>query len=957
MMMKETVISRSVRLIFSGGMAFGIGMMAQPAMAQDANASMQRVEVTGSNIRRAQTETASAVQTLKREDIERSGKSTVAELLQTLAVDNQGSVPTSFGNGFATGASGISLRGLGAASTLVLINGRRVAPYGLADDGQKVFTDLNMIPVEAVERVEILKDGASSIYGSDAIAGVVNIILRKDYKGTTAKVAYGQSRYGDGQDYRATITHGFGDLSTDNYNVLLNFEYGKKGEINNRDRAGRAQIGRNDLRDLGFDADTGFAGAGFITADRGVSSSGSINGNVRNPNPDSLEYWNRSEKPNATNGFTPGYLGAPCSTFSKLPQTNNPFGGCLFDAQQQYSQIQPSAESYNFFARGTRQLNVDTQVYTELSLYKNNSVAATTPSTISGSVGFPGGPVTNTTVSLGAAHPDNPYFGQVARLRYLAADVGPRVSHVDSTFSRLVAGVKGSFADWDYDSALLFSENKVSNNQTGYLQRDVAFALLNPSAVNVAAAAARSAAYRALPAGTFWRIGENAVLNSAAMYAALSPAISNDAKTQVSQVDFKASREFGQLAGGAMGVAVGGEFRHESTRLDPTQGTEIGNIIGLGYSAYAGQRNVGALYAEVLAPVLKSLELSAALRADHYTDVGNSFTPKVGAKWTPIKELALRGTYAEGFRAPSAAENGVGGLAAFSTATDPARCAVGIAAACSPANVALITTPNPDLKPEKSKSYSLGMVWDPLPRTSVSVDFWQIDRSNEINQESITAAIAKGQLSRDTSSATTIPGDPGPITAVLTKYINSNNTRVRGVDLDLRQGFNLAADYGKLTFDAKWTHLFTWKRTEQDGTTFEYAGTHGNCDVTNCIGTPDDRINIGGTWERGALKVSSVVNYRGSIKNVNSKEDTACANTFADGTDAPGGCRIASFTTVDLTFRWKATPKIEVFGGVQNLFDKIAPLDPLTYGATSYNPLDYYGAAGRFMSVGMKYTF
>ena len=151
------------------GLALASALLALPvlpALAQDAPAAapIARVEITGSNIRRAEAETASPVQTLNAADIEKSGKSSVAELLQTLAVDNQGSVPTTFGGGFASGASGISLRGLGTSSTLVLLNGRRVAPYGLADDGQKVFADLNIIPLEAVERVEILKDGASAIY-------------------------------------------------------------------------------------------------------------------------------------------------------------------------------------------------------------------------------------------------------------------------------------------------------------------------------------------------------------------------------------------------------------------------------------------------------------------------------------------------------------------------------------------------------------------------------------------------------------------------------------------------------------------------------------------------------------------------------------------------------------------------------------------------------------------------
>eukprot|EP01034_Spumella_vulgaris_P026356 gene26356-32928_t len=147
----------------------------------------------------------------------------------------------------------------------------------------------------------------------------------------------------------------------------------------------------------------------------------------------------------------------------------------------------------------------------------------------------------------------------------------------------------------------------------------------------------------AIAQGLFWRIGENAGLNSAALYGALSPTIANDAETRINQLDVKASREVGQLPGGAMGVAVGAEYRRESTGLEPTQGTELGNIIGLGYSAYQGKRTASALYAELLAPVHKTLEASAALRYDHFSDVGDSYTPKAGLKWTPTRAFALRG--------------------------------------------------------------------------------------------------------------------------------------------------------------------------------------------------------------------------------------------------------------------------------------------------------------------------
>jgi iron complex outermembrane receptor protein len=950
--MTETPISRSISRLFAGGGAAGLALLALPllplpAQAQEAAPKpVQRVEVTGSNIRRSEAETASSVITLNRTDVERSGKTTVAQLLQSLAVDNQGSVPTSFGNGFAAGASGISLRGLGAASTLVLVNGRRLAPYGLADDGQKQFTDLNIIPTDAVERIEVLKDGASAIYGSDALAGVVNVILRRDYVGTTVRGSYGLTGDWDGHQTNAAITRGVGSLDTDRYNILFSLEYKKFNPIWYRDRDDRDWIGRADLRRWGYSSGQALGGTGAIIPGGGAGGPiSAINGNVR-PVGSTGDFVNRGT-------LIPG---AACSNFTNHPQ-GDPGGGCLIDGAQVYSQLMPKQENLSSYVRGAWQVTPDIQAYTDLNYYISQTNTSSTPSTVSGSVGFPGGPVNNSIVALGAGHPDNPFAGP-ATLRYLATDVGPRTNRIDSNFIRWIGGAKGSNLDWDWDSAILFSHNHINTHQHGFLQRDVTFALLDPSAANVAAARLNPA-YAALPPGTIWRIGENAFLNSPAMYAALSPTISSEANTKIVQGDIKATREFGGIPylAGKLGLAVGTEWRHENMELKPTTGTERGNIIGLGYSAYAGNRNVFALYGEALAPLPYNVEASLAMRWDHFTDVGDSWTPKAALKWTPTKQFALRGTFAKGFRAPGFAENGVGGLAAFSTAADTTRCALNVPGTCNPAQVALITSPNPDLSPERSKNYALGVIWDPLPRTSISVDYWKIKRSDEINQEQVDAAIAAGHVVRDPTNVSNVPGDPGQIIAVLTRYVNSAQSKVRGLDVDGRYAHRLPQDYGLASVDVKYTHIFEWLRTEQDGTTREFAGTHGNCDITNCTGTPDNKLNLRFGWERNDWRVSLNANYRGKIDNTLFRGDD-CAVTFDSGANAPNSsCELASFTTWDLVARWKPLPQWEIFGSIQNLFDKVAPLDPLTYGAVSYNPLDFEGARGRLFTLGARYTF
>jgi iron complex outermembrane receptor protein len=959
--MNETLISRAVRRLFGGGGVFGLALLALPgqALAQDTAAAppqqaqpVQRVQVTGSLIRRAQAETSQEVLTVNRADIEKSGKATVAELLQSLAVDNQGSVPVTFGNGFAPGASGISLRGLGVASTLVLVNGRRVAPYGLSDDGQKQFSDLNIIPADAVDRVEILLEGASSLYGSDAIAGVVNVILRHSFDGMTIRGSDGITGYWDGEQTTAAFTYGHGNLDTDKYNGLIALEYNKTDNIQCADRSDRDWACRNDLRRWGFSAQETLGGTGAITGPNAAGSA--INGNVRNPA--TLDYFNRGNLGPGT-GFTRTFPGANCLNFTNHPQ-DDPGGGCLIDGPMTYSQIQPVQEKISLYGRGTWQFHPDNQAYTELLWYTNTTDASTTPSTVSASEGSPAGAVSNASVSLGAGHPDNPYFGTAARLRYLAGDVGSRVSHIDSNFVRWMAGLKGTLYNWDYDTAILWSHNNVWNYQNGYLQRDVAFALLNPTADNVAAAMANPL-YAALPPGSLWRIGENAGLNSPAIYQALSPTIHSRSQTELALVDFKATRDFkGWLPNdAALGLAVGGEFRHEMSELDPTTGTSTGNIIGLGFSAYKGSHNVSALYTEALAPLPYKVELSAAIRWDRYTDVGSSWTPKGGIKWTPITQLAIRGTYARGFRAPGPAENGVGGLAAFTTAIDPVRCNLGVQVACNPASIALITRPNPNLQPEHSSSWDIGAIWDPIPRASLSVDLWRIKRRAEINQQQISQAIAVGDVVRDPSTADpTVPGDPGAISVVNAQFINSSQSVVKGIDLDGRYSYKLPGTWGTVSVDGKLTHFLRWERTDPDGTTVDFAGTHGNCDVTNCAGTPRNKVNMHFNWDYNQWRWTATLNYRDKFKNVLFQGD-ACASTFADGTDAPNGCEIASFYTIDLVARWKPAPKWEVFGSIQNITNKLPPLDPLTYGAASYNPADFAGARGRLFTLGARYTF
>ncbi|WP_369933406.1 TonB-dependent receptor [Xanthomonas tesorieronis] len=891
------------------------------AFAQEAATNLDRITVTGSNIPRTNTETPSPVQVVTRQEIDRTGKSTVAEYLQTLTSDGAGSIPKSFGNGFAGGGAGISLRGLGAGSTLVLLNGRRMATYGLADDGQKVFTDLSTIPLDAVERIDILKDGASAIYGSDAIAGVVNIILRSDFEGAILRGSYGMSGDSDGNARKATLTAGTGNFASDGWNAFFSLDVGKTDAIKISDRKDRKWIGTGDIRRYGYDAaDVQFISGAYLSG--GTAGGSGPNGSVFN------------------NDATPQLIALPgCASVSTIPGQTDATAqaqGCLGNTAQQFRDLSPEEEYVNVFGRASFAFGEGGEIYTEIGYSKKETVFSNTPSNVSGGWGYPGGPVNANSGAgatvLYAGHPDNP-LPYAARLRYNAWDVGPRVTDNTNEFNRFLAGVKGNWGEWSYDTAYLHSGTDLVNKRTGFLRYSAVQCVLgNP----------------ACAAGT-WRIGDDAGLNSQALYDYISPTISARAKSSLDMFNFTVSRSLADLQGGPLGLAVGTEWRRTSNSLTPQTYTDVGDIIGLGYSAYDGTQNVYAAYAELSAPVLEQLELSAAVRYDKYESGDSKATPKLGVKWTPAEWIALRASYAEGFRAPNPAENGDGGLAAFSNAVDPIRCAIDPANECTARSVAIITRPNAALTPEESKSYSVGFVLQPTASTSLTVDAWEIKRTNEIAQGNTRDAILAGDVLRDSNDIGGV-ADSGTILAVNTDYVNANSSRVRGIDTDIRQTFAIGP--GQLELDAQWSHLLKFERTEGD-TTYDYVGTHGNCDVTNCIGTPQDRINVGGTWKQNAWSVSGVINYISSIDNKDSRGGDYLA-FYADGSPVE---KIASFTTFDLSGRWNITDAFELNASVQNVFDRIAPLDPSTYGAVNYNPLHYSGAVGRYFTLGAKYTF
>ena len=888
------------------------------ALAQAAQKA-ERIEVTGSNIKRVDAETASPVQILKRDDIEKSGATSVSEVIRSLPVDNNGSISDAFGIGFAAGASGVSLRGLGVNSTLVLLNGRRMAPYGLADDGQRTFVDLNSIPLDAVDRIEILKDGASAIYGSDAIGGVVNVILRRDFEGLAANVSAGVSRHGDGDEYRGSLTVGKGNPSRDRFNVFGNIELSSRQSIVQSARGNH--VGTDDLRSQGWqDARLGNPLDPF-------SGASSIVGNVRPVDP--------------ATGLPTGGVGTYQSLGGCAPANVDADGYCRWSVTP-YSEIQPEVKRANALGRFTYMFGDSLEAYGEAALLTTKTKTMTTPTGNSSTWANVRdlAVVTSTLDFLPVGHPDNPFNDQHlgGRLRYVFADVGPRRNEYETTVTRIVGGVKGNAAGWDFDTGAGWVESKTDRSSTGYVRYSV---------------------FKEMLADGTYRFGDNIHLNTPEMYARLAPRLDNATKSSTSFVDARASRELMELPGGPLALALGADYRREKLDSPGTPFTFEGDIIGLGYSSFFGDRNVTAGFAELSAPVARGLELSAAARIDHYSDVGNSTTPKLGIKWTPVNTVAVRASYAEGFRAPGPAESGDSSSSGFTTFQDPVRCPVtDDPRDCGGGSTVVLSTGNKNIKPEKSKSATLGFVLEPVPGSSLSLDWYRIERRNEILSADANAILSNpgaypgANIVRDEPD-TEFPNLPGRVLAVSAPYQNGAKTTTSGYDLDMSH--RMAIPGGRLTANLVLTYVNSFKRTQPSGDVLEYVGTHGPTSLSGNAGTPRTRGSFRLSYEAGALTTTGIVNYVSGMRGIESAGGE-CLNP--DNYHNPAECRIPSFTWFDVTGSYRISRQLEVYGAIRNLFDRLPPYDPQTYGAVNYNPTYHLaGAVGRFFTLGARVTW
>ncbi len=980
---------RNRRIALTGlSIALAAALAAGPLAAQEAPAEqdkkdgkateLARIEVTGSNIKRTDVETASPVQIISKQDIENMGARTLLQVLDNLPAARPAQVDSKSLFTGSDGASQANLRGLGAQGTLVLLNGRRLSYYGAPAGFQTQFVNIDSIPAAAIERMEVLTDGASAVYGTDAVAGVINVITKREYKGLEVNLTTDKSsRFDSYGEHQASITGGFGDLDEDRYNVYasvnlyrrdpipLSEMYDKKPAqyyINNPNYI-------NNLR-IGTGSAPGVFNPGYYYAIDPVTK-------VR-----------RDEAAPGCNNVLAVATGTRCIWQTWL--NNEIEGGAKSERITAYVNGHfLIGESTEAFAEAT---------YTDIDLTANGG----TPRAFGTTTGNPQSWFsrnTGTTVNqfltpwLG---PNNEYNhaspelrainGGVVGLSYLLQDVGGNhfgQRNTDKSY-RVLAGLKGSRGDWNWETAFASAGTHSVTYQTTNVNIDGFIKAFGPFTIDPGTGRVIISDHPA------YKFGEISEANAALIREAF-PTFDIQSWTRLHTLDGKIEGPLFELPAGEVRAAFGFNATRETFYTPGNEDAANGKITQQGGSWFDGKRNTYALFAEAVAPITEKLELDAAVRVDKYPNFNANVAPKIGIKYQALPQLLLRGTYSEGFRAPSLAESGTGGVyAQIGGYRDETRCAETNAIAtllrqsqrqtdvdlgnslynsdCS-RNVARMTRPNPDLKPEKAKISTLGFVWEPAKWLSVSADWWFIYRRNEIvapdysNPEEIIemtrfpitetdqanlAALAA--MCADPASGVTCPGtlpsySTGNVASVIGQYKNRGRTLVDGFDIDARSRFDLG-DYGNLNIGVAATIARRNMYNFEDGSGWYYGNFVGY------YGNPRLRATLNADWSYGEVTTSLFVNYVGKTKWAWDKYDELDNNaeTCTGGYVAvsPSDCDgVPAWWTANLGLNWQPDDHWHVGFTLKNLFNRMP----------FYDPNDWMTYSGYASNLGRSYSF
>ncbi|PSW12651.1 TonB-dependent receptor [Photobacterium sanctipauli] len=757
---KTTALSVAISL------ALGAVLIAPIAQAEEQQVEkLQKMKVTGSRISRVEMEGAEPVQVLSSEYIENTGLVSLGDILNQIPAIAGTVQSTSMNNG-SNGAATVNLRGLTAERTLVLVNGRRMVNGGTGADAA---VDLNMIPTAMVERIEILKDGASSVYGSDAVAGVVNIITKQSYEGFEVGVKTGQTSKGDGQVTEITMLTG---VASDRGNLLFSAGYTEEKKIQGSDRG----FANTDLNHDGF-------GGSYV----GGSSStpwgyydgqtfGPEGGNTLRPfNPETDLY----------NYAPDNYLKRPAERFYLSANGN------YLVAENDY--LGPVTASFEALYANSK---------SDYLLAAEPMFGAFTP-------GFN---------PISADNEYNPTGEDIVDWRRRMVETGGRNRMFESDTARIVFALDGEFANgWVWDTSFNWGKTKTVQQEDNVFMKDRVNNALGPSSNGQCLDAGGNVIPGCVPMDIFGTISQEAL-----DYVTFTRQDTGYNQQQV--IDFNVTGDVFDYEMGTIAFAAGYQTRTEKGESQPDALVVSGNASGNALSATSGTYSVDSLYGELLIPLLSDvqfaeyLEAKISARHDDYSSFGSNTSMGYSLLYQPFDDLMLRGTYSEVFKAPSISQLYGGQQESFDTLTDSSG-----QDTSGRDQFPVQYGSNEDLKPEQGHTASVGFVYSPsfVDNLSMTVDYWQIELEDLIDNVDPQFMLDQCEATGEYCDSIT-RFDNGNIRSIDARYTNLGGLKTDGIDFNVRYRY----DFDELTFRANWenTYLLKYEVEQPDGTVIDYAG-------------------------------------------------------------------------------------------------------------------------------------
>lgn len=890
------------------------------AFAQDETTptTLDRIEVTGTRIRQVDTETAQPVLTISRADIEKQGFQSVADILQNISTMGPPTIsrasPLSAGE--LAGGTYISMRNLGAQRTLVLVNGKRL---GISTSG---FADVSLIPSAAVERIEVLKDGASSIYGSDAIAGVVNIITRSNYEGASASAYFGQYGEGDGDITKGDFVMGF---TGDRGSLTMAAEWGKEDVVRASDRPYSAYP-RSSYHPTDNWTAAGYYG-GFTPSysQRALFPGVTFNPpTATNPNPTTrvvlreggdptnpADFINQNVSTGTCVGSTPTTGCTPGSTTHKT-NTN------------EQTDLRTPLERKSLYVDGVFDITDNVRFRTNL-LYSNR----TTDRTVAG---YPMQAASFATANGGTGVPmsADSYFnpiGESIGTWWRRTWEVPRVSSTDATTYRFSGAFEGSFefADrfFDWDVSYLHNTNKQVQSTYGNLNLQRTALAVGPSFLDSASGQVvcgtpddpstpeneRNVIAGCVPFNPFLSYGvegPGSLTNNQALQDYLFQEEHATGETETTVFAANLAGSIVALPAGDLGFAIGYENRKEEGKFVPDALAVTGNSTNLSSGPTRGSYSVDEVYLELQVPILadlpgaRELSLSIASRYSDFDTFGDTTNNKFGLKWKPVESLLLRATYADGFRAPTIADLYGGGSQTFSFFTDPcdtnfgsaannattrANCAADLGALANtfrqlgqgfnPAGAPNTQTPvaftsgsNPLLTPELSESQTIGAVWSPsfVEGLNIALDWWKIRIGDTIVADSPTQILndcyIQGITSRCSDQLFTRDPTLGYVNFLSFGSRNAGFRKVEGFDFDVTYRF-ATERFGAFNIASNTTYTAKDYFVSTNDPTYALS-TVGVASQNSTSFRVRSNLNVG--WQMGDFGVSWTMRYYSSMQ-------------------------------------------------------------------------------------------